>query len=87
MRKSASASSGFCNPDENPLVARSADDLQRICERIEIDNPEAATRVARMIYEGCDRLKEFPRAGRTSRRMRDGASWYSLLCPVSWFIW
>jgi toxin ParE1/3/4 len=46
-----------------------ADDLQRICERIEIDNPEAATRVARMIYEGCDRLKEFPRVGRTSRRM------------------
>ncbi len=46
-----------------------ADDLQRICQRIEIDNPGAATRVARMIYEGCDRLKEFPRAGRTSRRI------------------
>ncbi len=46
-----------------------ADDLQRICERIAIDNPEAAGRVAGTIYEGCDRLKEFPRVGRTSRRM------------------
>lgn len=46
-----------------------ADDLQRICERIEIDNPEAAPRVARTIYEGCDRLEEFPRVRRTSRRM------------------
>jgi toxin ParE1/3/4 len=46
-----------------------ADDLQRICERIEIENPEAATRVAGTIYVGCDRLKEFPRVGRTSRRM------------------
>jgi toxin ParE1/3/4 len=46
-----------------------ADDLQRICERIELDNPEAAARVARTIYHGCDRLKQFPRIGRTSRRM------------------
>ncbi len=46
-----------------------ADDLQRICERIEIDNPEAASRVAGAMYEGCDRLKEFPRVGLTSRRM------------------
>jgi plasmid stabilization system protein ParE len=30
-----------------------ADDLQRICERIEIDNPDAANRVAKTIYEGC----------------------------------
>jgi hypothetical protein len=48
------------------LVAEAAEDLQRICERIEMDNPEAATRVARTIYEGCDRLKQFPRVGRTS---------------------
>ena len=46
-----------------------AEDLQRICERIEIDNPETARRVARTIYEGCERLKEFPRVGRTSRRI------------------
>jgi plasmid stabilization system protein ParE len=46
-----------------------AGDLQRICERIETDNAEAATRAARTIYEGCDGLKEFPRVGRTSRRM------------------
>jgi len=43
-----------------------AGDLQRICERIEIDNPDAANRVAGTIYEGCGRLKEFPRVGRAS---------------------
>jgi toxin ParE1/3/4 len=46
-----------------------AEDLERICERIERDNPEAARRVARTIYEGCARLKEFPRLGRASSRM------------------
>src|SRR5580658_7545623 len=30
-----------------------AEDLERICERIERDNPEAARRVARSIYDGC----------------------------------
>jgi toxin ParE1/3/4 len=55
-----------------------ADDLQRICERIAIDNPEAANRVAGTIYEGCDRLKEFPRVGRTSRRM---PGWRELVFP------
>jgi toxin ParE1/3/4 len=55
-----------------------ADDLQRICERIEIDNPAAANRVAGMIYEGCDGLKEFPRVGRTSRRM---PGWRELVFP------
>jgi plasmid stabilization system protein ParE len=34
-----------------------AEDLERICERIERDDPEAARRVARTIYEGCGRLK------------------------------
>ena len=78
MRKSANVSSGFCSPpDENPLP-EAADDLQRICESIEIDNPEAAARVARTIYEGCDRLKEFPRVGRTSRRM---PGWRELVFP------
>jgi len=48
---------------------RAAEDLERICERIERDNPEAARRVARSIYDGCDRLKEFPSLGRASRRL------------------
>ena len=63
-----------------------AEDLQRICERIEIDNPEAATRVARTIYDGCDRLKEFPRVGRTSRRMPGWRELVFLLCPISWLL-
>jgi len=36
---------------------------------IERDNPEAARRVARMIFDGCSRLKDFPYLGRASRRM------------------
>ena len=46
-----------------------AEDLERICEHIERDNPEAACRVARTIYDGCARLKEFPHLGRDSSRM------------------
>lgn len=46
-----------------------AEDLERICERIERDNPEAARRVARTIYDGCAQLKDFPRLGRASVRM------------------
>jgi toxin ParE1/3/4 len=46
-----------------------AEDLEQICERIELDNPEAARRVARTIYEGCSRLKDFPDMGRASIRM------------------
>ncbi|MDR3702165.1 MAG: type II toxin-antitoxin system RelE/ParE family toxin [Candidatus Sulfopaludibacter sp.] len=30
-----------------------AEDLERICERIERDNPDAARRVARTIYDAC----------------------------------
>jgi len=41
-----------------------AEDLERICERIERDNPDAARRVARTIYESCARLKDFPRLGK-----------------------
>ena len=55
-----------------------AEDLQRICERIGIDNPEAACRVARTIYAGCDGLKDFPRVGRASRRM---PGWRELVFP------
>jgi len=53
-----------------------AEDLERICERIESDNPEAARRVARAIYEGCAHLKKFPNRGRASSRM---AGWRELV--------
>jgi plasmid stabilization system protein ParE len=46
-----------------------ADDLERICERIETDNQEAARRVARIILDGCSSLKDHPRRGRVSSRM------------------
>jgi toxin ParE1/3/4 len=46
-----------------------AEDLEHICEWIERDNPEAARRVARTIYDECARLKDFPNLGRASRRM------------------
>ena len=46
-----------------------AEDLERICEWIARDNPEAARRVAGTIYRGCARLKDFPNLGRASRRM------------------
>ena len=46
-----------------------AEDLERICEWIERYNPEAARRVARIIYDGCARLKDFPNLGRASTRL------------------
>ena len=46
-----------------------ADDLERICAWIERDNPEAARRVAKIIYDGCSQLKDFPNMGRASLRM------------------
>ncbi len=46
-----------------------AEDLERICERISSDNPEAARRVAGTIFDGCARLKDFPHLGRASSRM------------------
>jgi toxin ParE1/3/4 len=46
-----------------------AEDLERICEWIERDNPEAALHVARTIYDGCARLSDFPHLGPSSRRM------------------
>jgi len=46
-----------------------AEDLEHICEWIERDNPDAARRVARTIYDECGRLKDFPHLGRPSRRM------------------
>lgn len=46
-----------------------AEDLERICQRIERDSLEAATRVAKTIYDGCTQLRDFPYKGRASRRM------------------
>jgi toxin ParE1/3/4 len=46
-----------------------ADDLERICDRIAGDNPEAARRVAQTIVNGCEGLKKFPYLGRLSVRM------------------
>jgi toxin ParE1/3/4 len=46
-----------------------AKDLERICERIERDNPEAARKIAKTIYHGCGKLGDFPSMGRASRRM------------------
>ena len=46
-----------------------AEDFERICEWIARDNPEAAQRVARTIYDGYASLKDFPNLGRASRRM------------------
>ena len=46
-----------------------AGDLERICERIERDNPAAARRVAKSIYDGCASLRDFPYLGRPSSRL------------------
>jgi toxin ParE1/3/4 len=46
-----------------------AEDLERICEHIERDRPEAARRVALTIYDGCAKLKEHPYIGRASNRV------------------
>lgn len=46
-----------------------AEDLERICERIERDNPDAARRVARTIFNGCTKLENFPNLGRPSLRL------------------
>jgi len=46
---------------------KAAEDLERIAQRIRRDNPEAALRVARTIYNGVDSLRTFPRRGRIGR--------------------
>lgn len=42
---------------------RAAEDLERICAWIERDNPEAVQRVAKIIYDGCTQLRDFPNMG------------------------
>jgi toxin ParE1/3/4 len=43
------------------------DDLYRIVQRIQKDNPSAAKQTARTLYDGCGRLREFPHLGRKGR--------------------
>jgi plasmid stabilization system protein ParE len=42
-------------------------DLERIFDKIRKDNPAAAERVIRTIYEGCAALVMFPERGRPGR--------------------
>lgn len=49
--------------------SQAAGDLERICDRIERDSPNAARRVAQTIYAGCELLKVSPYMGRASIRM------------------
>ena len=44
-----------------------ANDLYNIVRRIRQDNPDAATEVAKTLYDGCSGLRDFPRRGRTGR--------------------
>lgn len=42
-------------------------DLYRIVQHIQEDNPAAALDVAQIIYDGCSSLKRFPYLGRKGR--------------------
>ena len=42
-------------------------DLYNIVHRIQLDNPEAAAKVAETLYDGCSSLGNFPRRGRKGR--------------------
>ena len=44
-----------------------ANDLYNIVQRIRRDNPAAATKLAKILYDECGRLKDFPRRGRNGR--------------------
>lgn len=48
-------------------TAPAANDLERIAERIAGDDPRAASRVARILYERCMGLDLFPHRGRKGR--------------------
>jgi hypothetical protein len=61
-----------------------AEDLERICRRIERDNPEAARRVALTIYDGCARLRIFRISDGQAYEWPDGVSSYFRLYPTSW---
>lgn len=44
-----------------------ANDIYNVVQRIQKDNPSAATHVATVLYDGCSGLKDFPRRGRAGR--------------------
>ena len=44
-----------------------ANDLERIYQRIEKDDPTVAREVVKTIYDGCAALKDFPHRGRPGR--------------------
>jgi len=44
-----------------------AEDLYRIVERIRRDNPAAASKVAKAVFDGCGSLRDFPYRGRKGR--------------------
>jgi toxin ParE1/3/4 len=44
-----------------------AQDLYNIVRRIQQDNPDAAAKVAKTLYDGCGGLGSFPRRGRKGR--------------------
>jgi toxin ParE1/3/4 len=44
-----------------------AQDLFQIVQRVQKDSSAAAAQVANKLYEGCERLQDFPRRGRTGR--------------------
>ena len=43
---------------------RALDELNAIGEYIALDNPEAAKRVVKRVFESADRLEAFPRSGK-----------------------
>ena len=51
----------------SPLAAQ---DLEHIFKRIEKDNPTAARRVVKTVYEGCAALEISPNRGRRGRMTR-----------------
>ena len=44
-----------------------AEDLYSIVQHIKQDNPSAADRIAKILYQGCEDLRSFPRGGRRGR--------------------
>jgi toxin ParE1/3/4 len=48
-------------------TAPAANDLYKIVQRIQQDNPHAASEVAEILYDGCGSLSKFPYLGRKGR--------------------
>jgi plasmid stabilization system protein ParE len=66
-----------------------ADDLYRIVEHIQQDNPTAASEVAQTIYEGCEGLSRFPYRG-PKGRIEGTHNWFSqgsrILLSIGFYI-